>query len=94
MRPLRAGSNHIFKPCFIPSFIPAYGILLLAFPHCAVRISESSFIVTHQARLVIVWTGVREQVCVLKISELQSAGWASRYAYHHINHDLYGNTEE
>ena len=48
---------------------------------------ESSFAVKHQARLVIAKTGVREQVCVLKISELEAAGWASRYACHHNNQD-------
>lgn len=80
-------SNCLFKLCYTPSFKPAYGILLLAFPHNIVTKYKSSFAVTHQARLVIDFTGVWEQVCVLKISELDAADWASRYRCHHNNPD-------
>ncbi len=69
------------------SVIHTYGILLLAFSYNTVTLCKSSIAVTHQARLAIGWTGVREQVCVLKISELDAAGWASRYACHHNNQD-------
>ena len=70
-----------------PLFIPAHGILLLAFPQSIVTLCESRFAVTHQACLVMGWRGYREQVCVLKISELDAAGWASRYACHHHHQD-------
>ena len=69
------------------SVIHTYGILLLAFSYNTVTLCKSSIAITHQARLVIGWTGVREQVCVLKISELDAASWASRYACHHNNQD-------
>ena len=57
------------------SVIHTYGILLLAFSYNTVTLCKSSIAITHQARLVIGWTGVGEQVCVLKIpNSMQPVG--------------------